>query len=200
MARTAERSTGCARRSSRSATTSGSRTTPASARSRSTARPCGCGNVRPRGRLGRRAVQDPGEEAHDSRQDGDRARRGTVATVKKALITPLRDRFSIEVDGGEDMEAQGNIVDHDTRSNAAATKLRRCPRAGSGSGTRTASRSNLDRTSPCACGDGLPRSDGPRLRQRAGEAFVAIARVVLSVVLKQRDLSELSAPSITHHA
>jgi uncharacterized protein YxjI len=27
----------------------------------------------------------------------------TVATVKKALITPLRDRFSIEVEGGEDM-------------------------------------------------------------------------------------------------
>jgi uncharacterized protein YxjI len=37
----------------------------------------------------------------------------TVATVKKALITPLRDRFSIEVEGGEDMEAKGNIVDHE---------------------------------------------------------------------------------------
>ena len=37
----------------------------------------------------------------------------TVATVMKALITPLRDRFSIEVEGGEDMEAKGNIVDHE---------------------------------------------------------------------------------------
>ena len=37
----------------------------------------------------------------------------TVATVKKALITPLRDRYSIEVEGGEDMEAKGNIVDHE---------------------------------------------------------------------------------------
>ena len=37
----------------------------------------------------------------------------TVATVKKALITPLRDRFSIEVEGGEDMEAKGNVVDHE---------------------------------------------------------------------------------------
>jgi uncharacterized protein YxjI len=37
----------------------------------------------------------------------------TVATVKKALITPLRDRFSIEVEGREDMEAKGNIVDHE---------------------------------------------------------------------------------------
>jgi uncharacterized protein YxjI len=37
----------------------------------------------------------------------------TVATVKKALVSPLRDRFSIEVEGGEDMEAKGNIVDHE---------------------------------------------------------------------------------------
>jgi uncharacterized protein YxjI len=37
----------------------------------------------------------------------------TVATVKKALITPLHDRFSIEVEDGEDMEAKGNIVDHE---------------------------------------------------------------------------------------
>jgi uncharacterized protein YxjI len=37
----------------------------------------------------------------------------TVAKIKKAMITPLRDRFSIEVEGGEDMEAKGNIVDHE---------------------------------------------------------------------------------------
>ena len=37
----------------------------------------------------------------------------TVATVKKALITPLRERFSIDVEGGDDMEAKGNIVDHE---------------------------------------------------------------------------------------
>ena len=39
----------------------------------------------------------------------------TVATVKKALITPFRERFSISVEGGEDMEAQGNVVDHEYR-------------------------------------------------------------------------------------
>jgi uncharacterized protein YxjI len=39
----------------------------------------------------------------------------TVATVKKALITPLRERFSIGVEDGEDMEAKGNIVDHEYR-------------------------------------------------------------------------------------
>jgi len=36
-----------------------------------------------------------------------------VATVKKALMTPLRDRLSIEVEGGEDKQAKGNIVDHE---------------------------------------------------------------------------------------
>jgi uncharacterized protein YxjI len=36
-----------------------------------------------------------------------------VATVKKALVTPLRDRFSIDVEDGDDMEAKGNIVDHE---------------------------------------------------------------------------------------
>jgi uncharacterized protein YxjI len=37
----------------------------------------------------------------------------TVATVKKALIAPFRDRFSVEVEGGEDLEIQGKILDHD---------------------------------------------------------------------------------------
>jgi uncharacterized protein YxjI len=37
----------------------------------------------------------------------------TVATVKKALVSPLRDRFSIDIEDGEDMEAKGNIVDHE---------------------------------------------------------------------------------------
>jgi len=36
-----------------------------------------------------------------------------VATIQKALISPLRDRFSIEVEGGGDMEAKGNVVDHE---------------------------------------------------------------------------------------
>jgi uncharacterized protein YxjI len=36
-----------------------------------------------------------------------------VATIKKALITPLRDRFSIEVETGGELSAKGNIVDHE---------------------------------------------------------------------------------------
>jgi uncharacterized protein YxjI len=41
-------------------------------------------------------------------RDGD-----TVATVHKALITPLRDRFEIELEAGDDLSAKGNIVDHE---------------------------------------------------------------------------------------
>lgn len=37
----------------------------------------------------------------------------TVATVKKALVSPLRQRFSIEVEGAPDLSAKGNIVDHE---------------------------------------------------------------------------------------
>jgi len=37
----------------------------------------------------------------------------TVATVKKAMISPLRERFTVDVADGQDMEVQGNIVDHE---------------------------------------------------------------------------------------
>ena len=41
-------------------------------------------------------------------RDGD-----TVATIKKALITPLRDRFSVEFKDGGELSAKGNVVDHE---------------------------------------------------------------------------------------
>jgi uncharacterized protein YxjI len=47
----------------------------------------------------------------------------TVARVKKALITPLRERFSIDVEGGEDLEAKGNIVDHEYKIERDGKKI-----------------------------------------------------------------------------
>jgi uncharacterized protein YxjI len=47
----------------------------------------------------------------------------TVARVKKALITPLRDRFSVDVEDGEDMEAKGNIVDHEYKIERGGKKV-----------------------------------------------------------------------------
>jgi uncharacterized protein YxjI len=40
--------------------------------------------------------------------DGD-----TVATVRKALITPLRERFKVELAAGGEYDVHGNIVDHE---------------------------------------------------------------------------------------
>ena len=43
------------------------------------------------------------EDAHGNR----------VAMVKKALITPVRERWSVDITGASDMEVQGNILDHE---------------------------------------------------------------------------------------
>src|SRR5512145_2960771 len=40
--------------------------------------------------------------------DGNR-----IAMVKKALISPLRDRWTVEIEGGPDLDIKGNIVDHE---------------------------------------------------------------------------------------
>jgi uncharacterized protein YxjI len=40
--------------------------------------------------------------------DGDR-----LARVHKALITPLRERWKVDVESGPDMEVHGNVVDHE---------------------------------------------------------------------------------------
>jgi uncharacterized protein YxjI len=44
----------------------------------------------------------------DIERDGE-----TVATVKKALVTPLRDRFAIHLSDGGELSAKGNVVDHE---------------------------------------------------------------------------------------
>jgi uncharacterized protein YxjI len=36
-----------------------------------------------------------------------------IAVVKKALIAPLRDRWSVDVKNGPDLDVQGNILDHE---------------------------------------------------------------------------------------
>ena len=36
-----------------------------------------------------------------------------VAMVKKALITPIRDRYTVKIKNGPDLEVKGNILDHE---------------------------------------------------------------------------------------
>lgn len=38
---------------------------------------------------------------------------GQAATIKKALITPLRDRYEMDVAGGGKLETKGNILSHE---------------------------------------------------------------------------------------
>jgi uncharacterized protein YxjI len=57
-------------------------------------------------------------DAMEIQRDGE-----TLATVKKALLTPLRERFSIEVEDSEDMQAKGNIVDHEYEIDRAGDKV-----------------------------------------------------------------------------
>jgi uncharacterized protein YxjI len=47
----------------------------------------------------------------------------TLATVKKAMITPLRERLSVDVPGGQDMDIQGNLVDHEYTVEAGGKKV-----------------------------------------------------------------------------
>jgi uncharacterized protein YxjI len=53
-------------------------------------------------------------------EDGNGA---TIAHVKKAMLTPLRQRFTVEVTGGAELKAQGNIVDHEFQIEANGTKV-----------------------------------------------------------------------------
>jgi uncharacterized protein YxjI len=46
-----------------------------------------------------------------------------LATVKKALIAPLRQRYSVDVAGGPDLEVHGNILDHEYRIEREGKKV-----------------------------------------------------------------------------
>ena len=48
---------------------------------------------------------------------------GSVATVKKALITPLRERFTVDLAAGGEWDIQGNIVDHEYEISGPSGKV-----------------------------------------------------------------------------
>lgn len=43
---------------------------------------------------------------------------GRLALVRKAMIAPLRERWTVDVADGADLDVQGNIVDHEYRIEA----------------------------------------------------------------------------------
>ena len=47
----------------------------------------------------------------------------TMASVHQALITPIRERWKVDVENGEDLEIHGNIVDHEYTIEADGHKV-----------------------------------------------------------------------------
>jgi uncharacterized protein YxjI len=47
----------------------------------------------------------------------------TLATVKKAMISPLRDRYKVSVANGDELDVQGNIVDHEYEISRGRDKI-----------------------------------------------------------------------------
>ena len=67
------------------------------------------------------SIQEKALHLHDTmaiERDGDR-----IATVKKAIISPLRDHFMIDLDGGGDWDAKGNILDHEYKIHDGRTDI-----------------------------------------------------------------------------
>ena len=46
-----------------------------------------------------------------------------LATVKKALITPLRDRWVVKIGDGPDLQVQGNILNHQYTIGEGGSKI-----------------------------------------------------------------------------
>ena len=46
-----------------------------------------------------------------------------VAMVKKAIISPIRDRFTVKIKNGPDLEVKGNILDHEYTIGEGRTKV-----------------------------------------------------------------------------
>jgi uncharacterized protein YxjI len=55
--------------------------------------------------------------------DVDGPNNQSIASVKKALITPLRDRWTVGVGDGPDLNVQGNILDHEYDISAEGKKV-----------------------------------------------------------------------------
>jgi len=48
-----------------------------------------------------------------------------AATVKKAIISPIRDRWSVKIRDGPDLEVKGNILDHEYSIEEGRTSVAR---------------------------------------------------------------------------
>jgi len=65
-----------------------------------------------------------------------------VAMVKKALITPVRERWSVDIPAGKDIEVQGNVLDHEYRIGHVAEVSKKWFRIADSYGVEVASGQN----------------------------------------------------------
>jgi uncharacterized protein YxjI len=90
-----------------------------------------------------------------------------VATIRKRLISPLRDRFTVDLAGGGELEVEGDILDHEYQITRDGIPVANVSKRWSGCATPTASRSPPARTtrscsrSPCASTTSPPRTARP---------------------------------------
>ena len=67
-------------------------------------------------------IQDRPVRVRDVMEIED-ARGRTVATVRKALIAPLRDRYTVDAESAGQWTVQGNIVDHEYEIESDGRKI-----------------------------------------------------------------------------
>lgn len=67
-------------------------------------------------------IQEKKLRVKDSMEVED-ANGNRVAMVKKAIISPIRDRFSVSIKGGPDLDVQGNILDHEYTIGEGRSKI-----------------------------------------------------------------------------
>jgi hypothetical protein len=80
--------------------------------------------------------------------EGPRGER--IAMVEKALISPVRDRLSVQVQGGPDLAVTGTSWTTSAASARAGTRWPRSPRSGPACATPPAWRSSRARTTPAS--------------------------------------------------
>ena len=85
-----------------------------------------------------------------------------VATVRKAIVSPLRERFKAELAAGGEYEVKGNIVDHEYEFKRDGREVATVSNAGSGCATPTAWRSRRRGRRARPRHRGRDRPDDPR--------------------------------------
>ena len=153
-------------------------------------------DVRPREPVRRGALQDPGDAscASATRWRSSRTAR-TVATVKKALVSPLRERYSIEVEDGERPRGEGQ---HRRPRVQDRARRRQGGRGLQALVPRPRHLRDRDRARRRRCADPhrrrLHRPDGP---PRLSDAEVRSRESRLRRVLERRDFLHLLTAVVT---